>query len=125
MIPNFCPNLRPDVRTSVNGALTIPAPRFIIAEDVDHVPGLGVLFEPVEIGGLDIKPGDLRHGDQHGIVSIPFSVVEEVPRVAAAMLETAKELIDFCSSPDFSFQQLSEKLQSVSAKVGKPNQDPK
>ena len=158
--------------------LTIPAPRFIVAEDVDHVPGLGALFgeihariskalsvvafatngavrdlpgieaagvqafagniavshayahvvefgEPVEIGGLQIKPGDLLHGDQHGIVSIPFSVVEEVPKVAAEMLETEKELIDFCSSPDFSFQQLSEKIQSVSAKVGKPNQDPK
>ncbi len=154
--------------------LTIPAPRFIVAEDVDHVPGLGALFgeihariskalggiafatngavrdlpgieaagmqvfagnvavshayahviefgEPVEIGGLQIRPGDLLHGDQHGIVSIPFSVVEQLPGVAAEMLVREKELVDFCSSPDFSFQQLSDRIQSVVPDVAKPN----
>ncbi len=158
--------------------LTIPAPRFIVAEDVDPIPGLGALFgevhariskalggiayatngavrdlpgieaagiqafagnvavshayahivdfgEPVEMGGLQIKPGDVLQGDQHGIVSIPLSIIDEIPTVAAEMLEAEKELIEFCSSADFSFQRLTEKIQRVSTQIGKPDQDPK
>ncbi len=152
--------------------LTIPAPRFVVVEDVDHIPGLGALFgeihayiskalgatayvtngavrdvagieaagvqafagsiavshayahivefgEPIEIGGLQIRPGDLLHGDRNGVHSIPFSIAAEIPRMATEMLETEKELIDFCRSPDFSFQKLSEKIQHASTKVGK------
>jgi len=155
---------------------TIPAPRFIVAEDVDHVPGLGALFgeihayisralgsvayltngavrdvpgikeagiqtfagsvavshayahviefgEPVEIGGLQIRPGDLLQGDQHGVVSIPLSIAEEVPRTATEMIASEKELIDFCRSPDFTFQKLSGKIERVSQKFAVPDKD--
>ena len=157
---------------------TIPAPRFIVAEDVDHVPGLGALFgevhayisralgcvayltngavrdvpgiseagiqafagsvavshayahvvqfgEPVEIGGLQIRPGDLIQGDQHGVVSIPLAIAEEVPRTATEMVASEKELIDLCRSPDFTFQKLSEKIQHVSQKLAVPGKDQK
>ncbi|MDQ2711475.1 MAG: RraA family protein [Acidobacteriota bacterium] len=150
---------------------TIPSPRFIVAEDVDHIPGLGALFgeihariskamgcvayltngsvrdlpgiraagvqafatrvsvshayahvidfgDPVEVGGLRIRPGDLLHGDEHGVVLIPDSIAEEVPRAATEMLDSEKELIDFCESSDFSLQKLGEKIQRVSQKFG-------
>ncbi len=155
---------------------TIPAPRFIVAEDVDHIPGLGALFgeihayisralgcvayvtngavrnvpgikgadvqafasslavshayahviefgEPVEIGGLQVRPGDLLQGDQHGVLSIPISIAEEVPRTATEMVASEKELIDFCRSPDFTFQKLSEKIERVSQKFAVPHKD--
>jgi regulator of RNase E activity RraA len=158
--------------------LTIPAPRFIVAQDVDHVPGLGALFgevhaniskalgcsayltngavrdlpgieaagfqafagntavshayahivefgEPVEIGGLRIRPGDLLLGDEHGVLGIPVSIASEIPKVAAETLATEQELIDFCRSPDFSFQKVSEKIQRVSKKLGTREKDPK
>ncbi len=158
--------------------LTVPAPRFIVAEDTDHIPGLGALFgeihayvskalgacayltngavrdltgieaagmqafagtvavshayahivdfgEPVVIGGLQIRPGDLLHGDQHGVQSIPFPIAEEIPKVAADIMETEKELIEFCRSPNFSFQQLTEKIQHASTKVANFDRDPK
>jgi regulator of RNase E activity RraA len=155
---------------------TIPAPRFLVLEDMDRNPGLGALLgeihanickalgciayltngavrdlpgveatglqlfagsiavshsyahvvkfgEPVEMGGLQIKPGDLLHGDQHGVLSIPLSIAPELPRVAAELLATEKELIDLCRSPDFSFQKLSELIQHVATQVATPNQD--
>jgi len=158
--------------------LTIPAPRFIVAEDVDHTPGLGALFgeihayiskalecsayvtngavrdlpgieaagvqvfagniavshayahivefgEPVEIGGLKVRPGDLLHGDQHGVLSIPTRIAENIPRVASEILETEKELIDLCRSQDFSFQKLSDKIRYVAGKVGRTDKDPR
>jgi 4-hydroxy-4-methyl-2-oxoglutarate aldolase len=55
---------------------TILAPRFIVVEDLDHIAGVVShsyahivgYGEPVEVGGLQIKPGNLLHGDQHGVV---------------------------------------------------------
>ena len=35
--------------------------------------------EPVEIGGLKISPGDLIHGDCHGVQTIPLEIAAEVP----------------------------------------------
>ena len=157
---------------------TIPAPRFIVAEDVDHVPGAGALLgeihanicralactafltngavrdlpgaratglqlfagnisvshayahveefgEPLELGGLPVRPATLLHGDQHGVVCIPLSIAAEIPRVATEILASEKELIDFCQSQDFTFQKLSEKIQNVSQKFGAPHQDPR
>src|ERR1700730_9935865 len=66
--------------------------------------------EPVEIGGLKIRSGDLVHGDRHGVHTIPFSIAPEIPKVAAEMLRNERELIAFCRSPQFSVQGLSEKL---------------
>jgi 4-hydroxy-4-methyl-2-oxoglutarate aldolase len=149
---------------------TIPAPRFIVLEDMDRNPGLGALLgeihahickalggvayltngavrdlpgveatglqlfadsiavshayahvvefgQPVEVGGLQIRPGDLLHGDRHGVLSIPLSIAPEIPRIAAELLATERELIDLCRSQDFSFQRLSKLIQQVSERV--------
>jgi 4-hydroxy-4-methyl-2-oxoglutarate aldolase len=69
--------------------------------------------EPVEIGGLEIFPGDLVHGDRHGVQTIPFSVAPEIPAMASAISEEENELRRFCGSPEFSVQALEEKLQHL------------
>jgi 4-hydroxy-4-methyl-2-oxoglutarate aldolase len=71
--------------------------------------------EPVEIGGLKIASGDLLHGDRHGVVTIPPTVAARIPEQAARLLEEERELIEFCRSPLFSLQELSERIQSMSA----------
>ncbi len=145
---------------------TIPEPRVIVLQDVDHMPGVGAfvgeihanigqalncvgyitngavrdlpavkalgfhLFsgslsvshayahliefgEPVEIGGLKIAPGDLLHGDRHGVQTIPLEVVSEIPQVAEGILRSESELIQFCQSPQFSLKGLSDRLKQV------------
>jgi len=62
--------------------------------------------EPVEIGGLHVQPGDLLHGDRHGLLSVPPEVAADVPRVAASMRAHDRRVIDFCTSPDFSLERL-------------------
>ena len=62
--------------------------------------------EPVEIGGLRVEPGDLLHGDRHGLLSVPPEVAADVPRVAASMRAHDRRVIDFCKSPDFSLERL-------------------
>ena len=117
---------------------SIPEPRVIVLQDVDHKPGVGAfvgevhaniglalncvgcvtngavrdlpvvealgfhLFagsvsvshsyahitefgEPVEIGGLKIRPGDLLHGDRHGVLTIPAEIGADIPAEVAKM----------------------------------------
>lgn len=150
---------------------SIPAPRFIVAEDVDHIPGLGALFgeihanicralscttyitngairdlpgvaaaglqvfahhtavshayahviefgEPVEIGGLKINPGDLLHGDQHGVVLIPISIASEIPSRAKQVLNAEAGLIAYCRSENFSLDELVGKMRNSSVRLG-------
>ena len=155
---------------------SMPAPRFLVVQDIDHMPGVGALFgkihasiavalqcvaylsngavrdlpvmeasglqvfagsvavshayahitefgEPVEIGGLRIKPGDLLHGDQHGVVSIPLSIASEIPKRAAEISEAEQQLIEFCQSKDFTLDRLAEYLRRLSKQTGIPGRD--
>jgi len=65
---------------------------------------------PVEIGGLKINPGDLIHGDRHGVLTIPLSIAGEIPEMACKILEEERELIEFCRSRGFTLESLSKKL---------------
>jgi regulator of RNase E activity RraA len=71
--------------------------------------------EPVMIGGLKICPGDLIHGDKHGIQSIPLSIASQIPKMASEIAAQEQELIAWCRSNQFSLEELAAKMSSVSA----------
>jgi 4-hydroxy-4-methyl-2-oxoglutarate aldolase len=146
--------------------LTIPEPRVMVLQDVDHQPGIGAfvgeihasiglavhcvgcvtngavrdlpavektgfhlfagsvavshsyahlvdLGEPVEIGGLKIHPGDLVHGDRHGVHTIPREIAPEIPKVAAGLIAEERALIELCRSPGFSLKKLAARLRET------------
>jgi 4-hydroxy-4-methyl-2-oxoglutarate aldolase len=62
----------------------------------------------VEIGGMFVNPGDLLHGDLHGVQCVPASIAAEIPGIAAELLAHERELIQFCQSADFSLEKLGE-----------------
>lgn len=61
---------------------------------------------PVTVGGLTISSGDLLHGDQHGIQTIPRSLAEQIPQAAAAIAVREKAIIDQCRSSDVTVEKL-------------------
>jgi 4-hydroxy-4-methyl-2-oxoglutarate aldolase len=63
---------------------------------------------PVEVGGLKVKPGDLLHGDLHGVVSIPAGIAGAIPAEAARILAHEQRLIALCRSKETSLDQLRE-----------------
>ncbi|HXE14142.1 MAG TPA: RraA family protein [Bryobacteraceae bacterium] len=81
--------------------------------------------EPVEIGGLQIYPGDLLHGDRHGIVAVPASIAPEIPDMAAKLIAEERELLALCRSRDFSFDKLTAQIEAASIRSGQPDRDPK
>jgi regulator of RNase E activity RraA len=61
--------------------------------------------KPVVLGGVEVKPGDLIHADQHGVCIVPHEVA---PRLAAACAEVErveKPLLDICRRADFSLDE--------------------
>ncbi len=72
-----------------------------------HVVAVG---DPVTVGSLQIRTGDLLHGDSHGILSIPLQVAQELPAIAARQEKQEQVIIDFCHSTEFSVEGLKELL---------------
>ncbi|MFZ0173904.1 MAG: RraA family protein [Acidimicrobiales bacterium] len=68
---------------------------------------------PVTVGGLQVRAGDLLHGDRHGVVSIPHSIASELPAAVRAIEVAERELIAFCQSPQFSLEGLPARWRST------------
>jgi regulator of RNase E activity RraA len=62
------------------------------------------------VAGLRILPGDLLHGDRHGIVKIPLSIADKLPAVAERLKEREEEIMSFCRSDEFSREKLRQIL---------------
>lgn len=75
-----------------------------------HIAAYG---EPVEIGGLKISPGDLVHGDRHGVHTIPLSIAASIPQMAQEILKEEQEILRLCRSPRFSLDRLEETLHKI------------
>ncbi len=68
-----------------------------------HIIEIG---QPVEIGGLNVRSGDLLHGDCHGVQSIPLEIAAQIPAVAAKITAQEQAIVDVCRSPDFTLAKL-------------------
>jgi regulator of RNase E activity RraA len=157
--------------------LSIPAPRFIVLKDADHVPGVGALVgeihanifkalgctaivtngavrdvpgleasglqifagnvavshayahvtdfdEAVEVAGLLVKPGDLLHGDRHGVHSIPASIASQIPAAAAQIRSAEQRFIESCRSESMSIEELCRNIEQLSQKLNQPGCTP-
>jgi 4-hydroxy-4-methyl-2-oxoglutarate aldolase len=65
---------------------------------------------PVQIGSLEVSPGDLIHGDCHGIVRIPRELAARIPATASALRKKEEEIMSYCHSPEFSVEGLRDLL---------------
>lgn len=92
--------------------------------DLDEVKALGFQFAaahvsvshayvhmvdfglPVKVGGLWVKPGDLIHADQHGVVTIPADIGPRIPEAVAKVEADERKIISLCQSAGFSAEKL-------------------
>jgi regulator of RNase E activity RraA len=88
-----------------------------VSHSYAHIVEFG---EPVEIAGLKISPGDLIHGDCHGVHVIPLSIAAGVPKMAAEIQRREGELVQFCRSPRFTLAELSQRLAASFAPPRRP-----
>ena len=86
------------------------ARRVAISRAYIHVVEYG---EPVEVGGLTIEPGDLIHGDRHGIVTVPPELVPRLPAAARAINDMKHQLIELSKKPDATDAEFSRGLREL------------
>jgi 4-hydroxy-4-methyl-2-oxoglutarate aldolase len=149
-----------------NSIVGVPAPRIVVAQDVDERPGFGAFvgtvhagilkalgcvafatngsvrdldavhatgFQffasgvsishgfahivdfggPVEVCGLAVAPGDVLFGDRDGLLSLPPSVLAQIPEAASRMSLKKQKVLEFCASPRFSIEGLRELVKDL------------
>jgi 4-hydroxy-4-methyl-2-oxoglutarate aldolase len=149
--------------------LSVPSPRVLVVEDLDHDPGLGSfigdvhanilqtlgcigvvtngavrnveaarelkfqmfarnlsvshafahVFDfgcPVEVGKMHVRPGDLLHGDRHGVQTVPTEIAQKIPAVARRMNGEEREIIEFCQSGAFTLEKLRSDVAALRSK---------
>jgi regulator of RNase E activity RraA len=64
-----------------------------------HVIAVNV---PVNVAGMCIEPGDLLHGDRHGIIRVPALIAPQLPSTIARIQAREREILQFCKSGEFS-----------------------
>ena len=61
---------------------------------------------PVHIDGFVVKPGDLIHGDENGVISIPECDVDELCKAVDTIRVREKKLMDYVRSAEFTVEGL-------------------
>lgn len=68
---------------------------------------------PVEIGGLQVSPGDLLHADRHGVLKVPLEIASKIHAVARGIQDREERIIAICRSSEFSVSKLRELFQTM------------
>jgi 4-hydroxy-4-methyl-2-oxoglutarate aldolase len=64
----------------------------------------------VEICGLKIRPGDLLHGDENGLLTIPIEIASQVVDEAERVRQHESAFASFITGADFSLEQMARKF---------------
>jgi len=75
-----------------------------------HIFEIGAV---INVGAMEVRPGDLLHGDRHGVLTVPAQIAADVPGVADRMQRSEQKIIDFCRSRDFSLAKLREVMTTL------------
>ncbi len=67
----------------------------------------------VTVGKMEVHPGNLIHGDRHGVQTIPTAIAAEVPHAAQKIIANRAKLTEFCRSKRFSLEQLRAEVKSI------------
>ena len=99
-----------DLRTLHATRLQVFAGAVSVSHAYAHLVEFG---QPVQIGSLKVRPGDVLHADVHGVICIPESIASEIPRVAGEIAERDRMVVELCKSSQFSLEALGEIVQDV------------
>lgn len=56
---------------------------------------------PVQVLGMPVMPGDLLHGDENGLITVPGGVEAELPRCVESVRLRESQIMEFVRGKDF------------------------
>jgi 4-hydroxy-4-methyl-2-oxoglutarate aldolase len=71
---------------------------------------------PVQVGQMLVRPGDLLHGDRHGIQTVPKEIAQKIAAVARRMSGEEREIVEFCQSSGFTLEKLRSDVAALRIK---------
>jgi 4-hydroxy-4-methyl-2-oxoglutarate aldolase len=83
------------------------APGFVPSHGSFRITAVGL---PVTVCGLQIKTGDLLHGDNNGLIQIPQENIEKLPDIIKNVREAEAKIINYAKSDDFTVEGLMKIL---------------
>ena len=69
----------------------------------------------VEVGGLKVQPGDLIHGDCHGVQTIPLEIADKVPAAAREVRQRRQDLVGLRRSAGFTIEKLRQAIRDTAS----------
>jgi regulator of RNase E activity RraA len=67
----------------------------------------------VEVGGLEIHPGDLLHADCHGVLSVPAQIAAALPAKAAELMERERGVLELCRAGGVTVDRLRDAVHGI------------
>jgi 4-hydroxy-4-methyl-2-oxoglutarate aldolase len=67
----------------------------------------------VEIGGLTVRPGDLIHGDCHGVQTVPLEIADKVPAAAREIRQRRQNLVGLRRSAGLTLDKLRQAIRDT------------
>ena len=61
---------------------------------------------PVTVDGLEVRPGDLIHGDVNGLLTIPLEIADRVAEEAQKVRDAERQVLEFVRRPALTVEQL-------------------
>jgi 4-hydroxy-4-methyl-2-oxoglutarate aldolase len=83
------------------------SPGLVVSHGIPTFLEIGVA---VSVCGLTVRPYDLLHGDENGLLIIPSEVAGRVAARAKAVWEKERNLISFIHGDDFSLTELKTRM---------------
>jgi regulator of RNase E activity RraA len=75
------------------------------------------IHQPVRVGGMEVRPGDLLHADANGICGIPEAIASEVAQAAAEFVAAEAVVIGFAQTGSRDVKAYSEARQETMRQI--------
>jgi regulator of RNase E activity RraA len=56
---------------------------------------------PVQVLGMEVKPGDILHGDENGLIQVPGGIEASLPAVIESVRARERKVMDFVRGAEF------------------------
>jgi 4-hydroxy-4-methyl-2-oxoglutarate aldolase len=107
MVTNGAVRDIPDIRST---ELQMFAGNVSVSHAYSHVFDFG---SAVQVGGLEIRPGDLVHGDCHGVQTVPLEIADKVPAAARDIRQRRQDLVGLRRSTGFTIDKLRQAIRDT------------
>jgi regulator of RNase E activity RraA len=66
---------------------------------------------PVTVCGLAVRPGELLHGDENGLITVPAADPERLREAVEQVRRSERRIMDYVRSPEFSLEGYASMMQ--------------